>query len=183
MAYNIRKILISLLLVFGPLILLTLQQLYGFLPFRENTYDAVWFAGIIIFIMALGFAYQAYSRIDQLRNFIMGFGFLFGLPMIFSAVWGSLDAEFGTDFTMGSQLNAFWFGLDILGSYATDVTLVVQTVTGLIPVGIIVIGVILIFVGDSPDEYATAIIETLLAIGVMILAQLGFGLLGVNIFG
>jgi len=173
-----RKI-ISWLLIFVPVILLILQQVNGLFAFRAGTYDSTIFTLICGGCMVAGYVYQERNPRDQLKKGIISALLFIGIPLIVGGVFTLNDATNGTTLTEGT---GYLFALDTIGSQITEWTVVLKFITSIIPASVVVAGIIFIYMADTPDETQTAVIETALAIGLMILATLGLGWLGVSVF-
>lgn len=171
--------LISWSLIFIPLALLLMQQSVGLFPFRENTLDATIFTVIMGVLMVAGYAYQERNPRDRMKKIIITSILFIGLPFIVGGMFALNDAVQGTTI---SGDKGYIFALDTIGSSVSDWTIIIQFIVGIIPAAVVVTGIIFIYMADTPDEYQTAIIETLLAIGMMVLAVLGLGWLGIRVF-
>lgn len=174
-----KKGLISIGLVMGPLLLLIWQQLTGIIPLRDGTADRAIFSVLMGICICAGFAIQGSNGKDIFNKFLLSAAIIIGVPMIISGILVINDAAQGTELT---ETKGIWFVMDAMSSQVTEWTALLQTIVGLVPVAVVVVGVVFIYIGDGPDEYATAALETAFAIGVCVLAALLFGWLGIDIF-
>lgn len=133
----------------------------------------------MVLLIAFGFTLQAKTPRRQLQVFVLSIVGLFAIPFIISGILSSNDALQGTNITQG---RGFWFALDALSSQVLEWTTIIQLVVGLVPVVVVIIGVVMIFVADSVDEYAVALAEIGISIAIMVIAHLAFKWLGVSIF-
>ena len=156
-----------------------LQQVFGYFLLNIGEYDREIFTILMAVLISLGFAVQTDDKRKAIRNFTAVFAVLIGLPMIVAGLLVVNDTVNGTEVT-GSL--GIWFALDTISSQVAEWTIVIQTIIGIVPVVVVVIGVAMIFYADSPDEMLVPILETACAIGLMIFAAMGFGWLGISIF-
>ena len=89
------------------------------------------------------------------------------------------------DVALGSEIaggKGFFFALDTLGSQISEWTVILKFIVGAVPACVVITGIVLIYVSDTPDELQTAVIETIVAVVIMVIAVLGLGWLGVDVF-
>lgn len=169
--------ILSVVLVLGPVVVLIAQQLTGFIPIVQSS-DATWITVICAVSIAAGFGAIGSTPRTQYRNFMLALGLVLGLPLLVGTLGLVSDAALGTEFAPHGIITP----LNTIGSQVGDWVVITQLVTGLIPAGVIVVGIVMIYMSDGPDEYATAIAETLLAVGILVLATFAFDWLGVNLW-
>lgn len=170
---------LSIALVVGPVLLLVWQQLGGIFTLNIGAYDKPIFTAIMSVLIALGFTFFANGAQKKVQIFLLSIAILIGAPLIFSGMLVTNDAMNGTEITTGT---GFWFAMDTISSQVAEWGAIIQIIVGLVPAAVIVIGVVMIFAGDGPDEYMTAFIEIGLAVVIMVVAALAFGWMGISIF-
>jgi len=171
--------LASVLLVTVPIILLIWQQLTGIFPLRDGTSDAAIFSILMGACICIGFAINEHSPRLMFRNALIGAVGLIGVPMIISGIIAGNDVAQGTNLAEGQ---GWFFALDVISSPVVEWSFIIQTITALIPIAVIIIGIVMIYLSDSPDEMQTPVIETLVVVGIIVLATLLFGWLGVDLW-
>lgn len=172
------KPIVSVALVVVPILLLILQQVYGWLPLVLET-DATWFTILCGVGISAGFSLLATGPRHAYRNFMLALALLLGIPLLVGGIAAVGDAANGTTITGDDGL---LFALNTIGTQVAEWGVIAQIITSLIPAAAIVVGIVLIYMADTPDEYQTAIIETLLVVGVLVLSSFAFGWLGVTVF-
>lgn len=169
----------SILLVSVPIVVLIYQQLTGTIPLRADTPDSAIFSILMGLAICSGFAIIEKSPRGMFRNFIVSAALLLGIPLLVSGLVAGNDAANGTTIAEGK---GWWFTMDVIGSQVAEWSWLIQTIVGLIPAAVIVVGIIMIYLSDNPDEMQTPIIETIVVIGLIVVATMAFGWLGVDLW-
>lgn len=173
-----KRTVASIALVVAPLLVLILQQSYGFIPIVSAT-DGAWVTVLCGVGISAGFALVSTSPRGAYRNFMLAIALILGVPLVISGVAAIGDVANSTNVTEGEGV---LFTLNTIGSQVADWAVITQIITGLIPAAVIVVGVIMIYMGDGPDEYMTAVIETLLVVGVLVVSTLFFSWMGISLW-
>lgn len=169
----------SIALVVLPLLFLIWQNVGGIFALRDNTYDKTIFSVIMALLMSGGFALQAKGGAKQFKWFVISAGFMIGIPLLVSGLVATNDLIQGTE--LGGGLG-FYFALDTIGGQVTEWTALIKVIVAIIPAIVIVIGIVGIYLADTFDEMQVPIIETIVAVVVMALANFLFSWMGTPVF-
>lgn len=178
MRLDSRKI-ISWCLIFVPLILLIWQQVAGIFPFRDGTSDATIFYLLCGVSIIAGFVYQQRNPRMRIKVGIWTAAMFLGLPLLIGGIFAMGDVALGSEIAGGK---GFFFALDTLGSQISEWTVILQFIVSAVPACVVISGVVLIYLAKDVDGLQTAVIETVLAIVIMVIAVLALGWLGVDVF-
>jgi len=169
----------SILLITVPIIVLIWQQLTGTIPLRAGTPDSAIFSILMGLAICTGFAIIEKGPRGMFRNFIISAALLLGLPLIISGLIAGNDVANGTTLSEGK---GWFFTMDVIGSQVTEWSWLIQTIVGIIPAAVIVVGIVMIYLSDNPDEMETPIIETMVVVVIIVIATMAFGWLGVDLW-
>jgi hypothetical protein len=159
------------------------QVLYGwFEAILVDDLSRILFAGLIVMLFAAGIGLRKRRIEDNFKWFLLG-GIAILIPTILiSSVSAALDiAGLTSTGASGYSIPPLW-GLEALSRVATDVGIIINTITGIIPAIVVVIGVAMIYAGDTPDEYLTAGLEAVMAGGIVFIFVLAFQQIGITLF-
>lgn len=175
---NWKRVIISLLLTWAGLLMILLQFKYSFIPWA-NTWSARFFIIGMAVIIAIGQGFIRENLGDQIKIALLTFALeIVGLVAIggFGVTQNALN---GVDF-IGSS--GYWIAFDTLStpftSKALEFKIIVETILKLIPSIVLLVGIISTWTASDPDELQSALIETILSLGIM----LAFGFVG-NLIG
>ncbi len=158
-----------------------IQQVWGIFRF-PTSWDKYLFLLVVFGVLSAGLTSiigAAKGPLVWIKDWALCMVSLFGVFLIFNSVGLMYDAAVGTTTYQGN----YFYLLESSASAITTASGIVNIVMSCVPVAIVVFVVLMILVGDGPDDYATSVIEGALCIGFIILASYLLHLTtGLNIF-
>jgi len=137
-----------------------------------NVWSQRIFTCLVLFLISLGIGYGQEGIVKVTKwTFVT---LLVPLVAFGGLLWVN-DVANGTTITAGA---GGWYALDVLGTVASILTVIVSTIVQIVPYVVLVISIVHAFAADSPDEYGTAAIEFVIAVVMLVAFYFLGGLFG-----
>jgi len=140
------------------------------------------YALVIIFMYAFSFALTRNGMARTLKYLLYGVVAMLIPVIVMSSVFAGLDMMGLTSYGVSDYPFPPLWGLSQVSTTMADVSLIIQVIISAIPGILLLWGVISIYYSDTTDDLITAIIETVVAGGVLFLFVFLFTSIGVPLF-